>query len=66
MVFAAAVREAEAAKVSGALLAEADAWLGRMAAQREACQLCLVHFLSGSMLSTAGKRGKRHCFHSEW
>ena len=47
MVFAAAVREAEAAKVSGALLAEADAWLGRMAAQREACQLCLVHFLLG-------------------
>lgn len=36
VVFAAAVREAEAAKVSGALLAEADAWLGRMAAQREA------------------------------
>eukprot|EP00435_Cladocopium_sp_Y103_P050813 s334_g15.t1 len=36
VVFAAAVREAEAARVSGALLAEADAWLGRVAAQREA------------------------------
>jgi len=36
VVFAAAVREAEAAGVSGPLVTEADAWLGRIAALREA------------------------------
>ena len=64
VVFAAAVREAEAAGVSGPLVTEADAWLGRIAALREAGSgleslesLEWIALVAGSSLSFGGFGG---------